>query len=160
MIKLIVFDFDGVFTNGNIYFTSTGKTMKYYHARDSMGIQLLRKNGYHIGLLSGNNSKATYYIAKHIGFKRIAIACQNKLAVLRAWTRELGLHEDEVAYIGDDLIDLEVIQSVGFSACPADAIAEVKTAVKYVCQNRGGKGAVREFCEYLISKRFCDLDQV
>jgi 3-deoxy-D-manno-octulosonate 8-phosphate phosphatase (KDO 8-P phosphatase) len=150
MIKLIVFDFDGVFTNGKIYMTSDNKTFKSYHARDGLGISILLKNNYKLGLISGNNSISTKYIAKHLGFHKITIDCHHKLKVLTKWKNEFKLEWSEIAYMGDDLIDLPSIQAVGLSACPSNAILEIKKAVSYICHSKGGNGAVREFCHYII----------
>lgn len=153
MLKLIVFDFDGVFTNGQIYYLPSGECFKSYNVRDGMGINLLKKTGYTLMLISSHNSQSTRAIAEHLGFHHIFIGVSNKYHHLRSFLKIENISHEEIAYIGDDLVDLEPMKLAQFSACPADAVSEIRAIAKYQCQSRGGEGAVREFCDYILTNK-------
>jgi 3-deoxy-D-manno-octulosonate 8-phosphate phosphatase (KDO 8-P phosphatase) len=153
MIKLVVFDFDGVFTNGKIYFDSCGNPIKHYNAKDGMGISILKKNGFITGVISGwKYNSSQEYILNHIGINNYIFSCNNKKQILLEWCKELNISTDEVAYMGDDINDIELINSVSISACPNDAVEQVRNSVDIICTQNGGDGAIREFCDYLSSK--------
>ncbi len=160
-IKFIVFDFDGVFTDGKCYFDLNNNILKYYNIKDGMALRLLKKNNIKCGLISSYNTqkniivsenKVNDEIANHLKFDYKFVGNSNKLYILNQWLSELNLSYDNVAYIGDDINDIEVIEKVKFSGCPNDAVKEVKEKVKYICKNKGGEGCVREFVEYLIGE--------
>ncbi len=152
MIKCIIFDFDGVFTNGNIFYLSNGEQIKYYNVKDGMAIKLLKNNKILTGLISSHNSQCTLHIANHLKFNKVSIGSNDsKLNILSQWNNELNLNWNQIAYIGDDIVDIKCLNMVGLSACPSDAVQEVKKICKYICKNEGGKGAVREFSEYIIN---------
>jgi 3-deoxy-D-manno-octulosonate 8-phosphate phosphatase (KDO 8-P phosphatase) len=151
MIKLVVFDFDGVFTNGNIFYSSSGEQLKYYNVKDGLAIKLLKNNSIKSAIISSHSSDATKHITHHLNFDKISIGSQStKHDILCKWIIEFDLKWSEIAYIGDDIVDIDCCKSVGFSACPADAVDDVKKICNYVCNNRGGECAVREFVEYII----------
>ena len=151
MIKLVIFDFDGVFTDGKIIFDSNGNAMKHYHAKDGMGIFRLHDAGFEIGVISGwPNNVSQHAVLKHLKITRVSLGSNGKLEILKKWCDELEITLNEVAYMGDDLNDVKVMKEVGFVACPNDSVDEVKEIAGLVCEKCGGKGAVRELCEYLI----------
>lgn len=150
-MKFIVFDFDGVFTDGKIYYTNDGTQMKYYNVRDGQGISLLRKK-YKIGLISSHDSTATRHIANHLKFNKISIGNENKLDILNNWIRIMKINYDDVCYIGDDIVDIPIMEKVKMSICPNDAVDDVKKICNYICKSKGGYGAVREICEMILFK--------
>jgi 3-deoxy-D-manno-octulosonate 8-phosphate phosphatase (KDO 8-P phosphatase) len=151
MIKLVIFDFDGVFTDGKIIFDSNGNAMKHYHAKDGMGIFRLHDAGFEIGVISGwPNNVSQHAVLKHLKITRVSLGSNGKLEILKKWCDELEITLNEVAYMGDDLNDVKVMKEVGFVACPNDSVNEVREIADLVCEKCGGKGAVRELCEYLI----------
>lgn len=152
MIRFVIFDFDGVFTDGKIFYSNNGDQIKYYNVKDGMAIQLLKNNNIKIGLISSHNSQATQNIANHLKFDFVSIGSNlKKIDILNQWKNTLELSYQEIAYMGDDLVDINCLQVVGISGCPIDAIDEVKLICQYVCQNKGGKCCVREFSKYIIN---------
>lgn len=151
-IKLVIFDFDGVFTDGKIIFDSQGNAMKHYNAEDGMGIFRLQDSGYEIGVISGwHDNVSQRSVLKHLKIERVSLGSNSKLEILNKWCEELGITLDNVAYIGDDLNDIKAMKEVKLVACPNNAVREVKDIADFICKKNGGEGAVREFCEYLIT---------
>lgn len=153
-IKFICFDFDGTFTDCQFYVSSNGFHMKAYNGKDSYGIKMLKDRGIKTALLTAHNSECFDHILEFNHFNKLDFfnkGSQNKIEILDGWRRELGLQWSEMAYIGDDLGDLECIKKVGFGACPSDAVPEVIRASTFKSQYGGGHGAVREFVNHLIS---------
>lgn len=154
MIKLVIFDFDGVFTDGKIIFDSQGNAIKHYNAKDGMGIARLHDQGFKIGCVTGwSDNVSQRSILKHLKINRISFNSKNKLNIINQWCRELDIRLDEVAYMGDDINDINVMKEVKLVACPKDSVKDVKEIANIICKNNGGNGAVREFCEYLIYLR-------
>lgn len=152
-IKLVVFDFDGVFTDGTIAFDANGNAIKHYNSKDGMGVFNLRKAGFEIGVISGwleNTSQKA--VLTHLGINRMSLGSNDKLGILSEWCKELGIGLHETAYMGDDINDRDVMGSVGISACPCDAMPEIVDIADYICKKNGGKGAIREFSDWLIEK--------
>jgi YrbI family 3-deoxy-D-manno-octulosonate 8-phosphate phosphatase len=154
MIKLIIFDFDGVFTDGMTTIDSNGTVIKRYNAKDGMGISLLKKNNIEVGVISGyKENESQLHILKHLKIKYVALGIKNKIDILKKWCLELNVDlKKEVAYMGDDLNDLQIIDVVECSGCPADAVPEVKEKVKFISKKNGGYGCIREFSEYIMKK--------
>lgn len=152
-IKFLVVDVDGVLTDGGMYYISNGEESKKFNARDGHGLRTLEKNGTPVGLLSAGLGKSEAIVKKRVdvlGLSKWYVGDRNKLEVLKEWVKELNIDISEVAYIGDDLNDLEVIQNVGMSACPADAVQQIKNAAMIVLTKNGGEGCVREFIDDYI----------
>jgi arabinose-5-phosphate isomerase len=155
MIKYVFFDFDGVFTDGNIYIN--GKNIdKKYNIKDGMGFSILRENNIKYGLISGfkkdftiNNDSFDLFTS-HLKFDNIKIGVKNKLQVLEEILKIENLTFMDIAYIGDDINDISILEKVKLSACPSDAVDECKNIVKYICKNKGGDCCVREFIDYII----------
>jgi YrbI family 3-deoxy-D-manno-octulosonate 8-phosphate phosphatase len=152
MIKLIVFDFDGVFTDGKFYFDNDENLKKAYNCKDSYALTLINKSNIKCGIIT-NDKFVSIKNAPHI-FNRLdkfSLGCDEpKIDILDKWITEYQLTYNEVAYIGDDLPDIEILKKVGFSACPNDAVEEVKEICCYICKKNGGDGAVREFVDLII----------
>lgn len=149
-INFVVFDLDGVFTDGKIYIMEN-QIMKCYNGKDTYGLKLLIKNNYKLGLITAHETNVVNNM-EHIVSRmdKISMGSYTKIEVLDKWLSEYNLNYSNVAYIGDDIPDLSIIEKVGFSACPANAVEDVKKKVDYICKNNGGDGAVREFCEKIL----------
>jgi len=150
MIKLIIFDFDGVFTNGQISFDNEGNAIKHYNVKDGMGIFNLHKQCIEVGVISGwreNNSQKA--ILQHLNITRVSLGSNDKLKILTKWCKELNINLENVAYMGDDVNDLEVMKTVKLAGCPNDAVKKIKDIAHFVSIKDGGNGAVREFCELI-----------
>ncbi len=149
-IRLAIFDVDGVFTDGRLYFTSEGEEMKVFSVRDGLGVKRLQAAGVEVAVISGRASDALTLRMEELGISRHFQGDHDKLPILRQLLDELAIDSDEVAYMGDDLPDLDVMKQVALPAAPSDAVAEVLEASVWISDHRGGHGAVREFCEFLV----------
>ena len=157
MIKLVIFVFDGVFTDGKVFFEDN-KIKKYYNIKDGKGIALLRENNIKYCLLSNFSNNKTLLVndnnindlITHLKFDKTYIGSTNKLKILDKWLCEYNLNYSDVAYIGDDINDIEIMLKVKFSGCHFDAVYKVKELSDYICKNNGGNCCVREFCEKVI----------
>lgn len=158
MIKFVVFDFDGVFTDGKITFDDNNNIIKNYNVKDGLGIKLLKNKNINIGCISGfkeNNSQRN--ILDHLDIDYISMGDKNKKQTLISWCEELNITLDEVAYMGDDINDIEIMDVVKIIGCPKDAVNEVKELSNFISNKNGGYGCIREFCEFLL-ENFLDLD--
>ena len=152
-VRLVLLDVDGVLTDGKILVHSDGTESKQFDIRDGTGIVLAQKAGVRVGLLSARQSAATTERANQL---RIAIVRQgalDKLTTYETLLAELGLEDHDVAFMGDDLLDLPVLGRVGLAAAPADAVPEVKATAHWVSHARGGDGAVRELTELVLKSQ-------
>lgn len=159
MLKLVVFDFDGVFTNGKCYFDNSNNAIKYYNVKDGMALSILKNNNIKTGLISSfnttknillNENNINVEIINHLKFDLKYIGNKKKIEILDEWIINLNLNYNEIAYIGDDINDLDIIKKVKFSGCPLDAVDECKNEVNYICKKSGGDGCVREFADKII----------
>lgn len=159
MIKFVVFDFDGVFSNGKFYFDNNDNIKKCYHGKDSYALKIIKNHDIKCGIIT-NDKIISLKHAPHI-FDRLDNVSlgsdKPKLEILDTWLDEYGFTYKDVAYIGDDLPDIPVLKKVGFSACPRDAVEEVIKVSHYVCKKDGGEGAVREFVDLIIKKNIIDV---
>jgi YrbI family 3-deoxy-D-manno-octulosonate 8-phosphate phosphatase len=149
-IKLVVFDFDGVFTD-KIFISSNGNITKSVNPKDTYSLQLLKNKNIKTGVVTACTTNVIDNIDKIMS--RIDLLSKgnyDKLSVIKTWIKDLNIKFENVAYIGDDIFDVPVIQNVGFGACPADAVDECLTTAKYVCKNKSGDGAVREFVNKIL----------
>lgn len=150
-ISLIVLDVDGVLTDGRIIINSDGTESKNFHVRDGMGIALAVKAGYRIAIISGRYSKVIELRARELKIHDVYQDAGDKLAAFRHLLKERNLSAAQAAFMGDDINDIEVLKAAGFSAAPCDADAKVKKAARWVSQYAGGKGAVREIIEMIMT---------
>ena len=153
-IKMVIFDLDGVFTNSKIYIDENNNIMKCYNGKDTYGIKLLKEKNIKTALITAHKTDCVKYMTHIINrMDDVIIGNYNKIDELYKLMNKYNLNADEIAYIGDDLPDLPCIKKVGLSACPNDAVNEVKKNVNYICNKKGGDGAVREFIEYLLENK-------
>lgn len=149
-IKLLVMDVDGTLTDGRIYIGAQGEVMKAFDVRDGYAIaHILPTLGITPVIITGRTSAIVEQRAKELKITEFYQGVADKLTKLKEVAKKFGASADEVAYIGDDLNDLDCIRHCGTTACPADSVPEVLSAVDYVCKHDGGRGAVREFIEQL-----------
>jgi 3-deoxy-D-manno-octulosonate 8-phosphate phosphatase (KDO 8-P phosphatase) len=149
-IDLLVFDVDGVLTDGGLYYGPQGEALKRFNVQDGHGINLALRAGLRVALLTARSSQIVDYRAKELGIETVLQGRKDKVAGLEALLAEIGVGEHQVAYMGDDLIDLGPLTRARLSACPADACPEVCARVDVVVSSAGGHGAVREFIEFVL----------
>jgi len=149
-ITLVLSDVDGVLTDGGIGYNDAGQEFKQFHVRDGLGIKLWRIAGGQFGLLTARSSPLVDRRAKELGVDFLVQGQESKLKQARQIWQGLGLDSSQVCYIGDDLTDIPVLQSVGWSATVADGAAEVKAVVRSVTTANGGQGAIRELLESIL----------
>ena len=149
-IKLLLLDVDGVMTDGRIIFDSNGIESKFFNVKDGHGIKLLQRAGVEVGIVSGRKSQVVTNRAAELGIERVFQGTLDKLAVYREILKDTGLGDFQIAFMGDDVIDIPVMRLVGFAAAPADAVEEVFPYAHFVARNRGGWGAVRELCDLIL----------
>lgn len=151
MIKAVVLDVDGVLTDGTIGLTlDTGQEIKRLSFRDIMGVSLAKKAGIVFGIISGEPSWMVYRLADKLGIEWVRKGCQDKAADLRDFAKDHELHLSEVAYMGDDVNDVEAMKLAGLSVAPADAHSSAREVAKWVTRASGGHGAVRELVDYIM----------
>lgn len=150
-IKILVMDVDGTLTDGKIYMGDNGEVMKAFDIKDGYGLaNLLPGSGITPVIITGRNSKILENRCRELKITELHQGIADKVSVLNQILEERGLDYSNVAYVGDDLNDLECMKLVAVTGCPADACDEVKNIVDFVSQRNGGNGAVREFLEYLL----------
>jgi 3-deoxy-D-manno-octulosonate 8-phosphate phosphatase (KDO 8-P phosphatase) len=149
-IKLLLFDVDGVLTDGTVIVHSDGTESKTFGIRDGIGMVWAQRAGLKVGLLSARMSATTPHRAAQLGITIIQQGVANKLEGYERIITDLGIGDEAVAYMGDDIVDLGVLARVGFAAAPADAVREVKKQVDWVSAHPGGRGAVRELIELIL----------
>lgn len=150
-IKMLVMDVDGTLTDGHIYVSADGEAMKAFHVQDGYAIaHLLPQHGIIPVIITGRNSKIVEKRAAELKISCLHQGIQDKLSKLKEIAAEYGICPEEIAYIGDDVNDLDCIRYCGYTACPADAVSVVCESVDYVCQRNGGRGAVREFIDSFL----------
>jgi 3-deoxy-D-manno-octulosonate 8-phosphate phosphatase (KDO 8-P phosphatase) len=149
-IKLLILDVDGVMTDGSIIMDDEGRESKSFNVLDGHGLKMLQRYGVKVAILTGRKSKVVEYRANDLGIADVYQGALNKKEVFEKILGKHKLSTDEVAYVGDDIVDIPVLKRVGFSAAVADALDVVKKSVDYVTKNRGGHGAVREVCEMIL----------
>jgi 3-deoxy-D-manno-octulosonate 8-phosphate phosphatase (KDO 8-P phosphatase) len=149
-IKLIIFDVDGVLTDGSIILDSEDNEFKSFHVRDGHGIKMLIRAGLTVAMITGRYSKVVERRARELGITEVYQRCFDKRVAYRHLIEKYSVDSGEVAYIGDDIVDLPLLKSSGFSVAVADASVEAKDAAMMITKNRGGRGAVREVCDFLL----------
>jgi 3-deoxy-D-manno-octulosonate 8-phosphate phosphatase (KDO 8-P phosphatase) len=150
-IKLLILDVDGVMTDGRIIFDSNGVESKFFNVKDGHGIKMLQRSGIEVGIVSGRQSQVVANRALELGIARVYQGSLDKLTPYLEILEKTGLTDEQVAYMGDDIIDLPVMRRVGFAAAPADALDAVVQHAHFVTRNRGGWGAVREVCDLILT---------
>lgn len=153
-IKLLLMDCDGVLTDGRLYFTESGEAMKVFHVRDGQGLSLWHKAGFRSGIITGRNAeKILEQRATELGIHYIKACSQNKAKDFEDILQSEQINADEVAYIGDDIGDICLMEKVGLPIAVADAVSEVFPYIIYTTEKNGGSGAVREITDLLLSAK-------
>ncbi len=152
-IRIVATDVDGVLTDAGMYYSESGDEWKKFNTRDGMGIKLLQKAGFVTAIITQERTKLVARRAEKLAIPELHQGVMDKLSVLREMVARHGVSLDQVAYIGDDVNDLEALQAVGFSASPADGMPVIHAAVDYICKKKGGEGCVRELAELLLLAR-------
>lgn len=151
-IKLVAFDVDGVMTDGSITYDENGVEYKTFNAKDGQGITNLNKAGIITAIITGRKNGTVEHRAKNLKIKELYQGSKNKIADLEEIMQKYNISFDEVAYMGDDIPDICILGKVALKGCPADAVDEVKTIANFISTKNGGRGAVREFCDYILKK--------
>lgn len=151
-IKLLVMDVDGTLTNGSIYMGGNGEVFKAFHVKDGYAItHFLMQNGIEPVIITGRKSEITTRRCEELNIKLVYQGVQDKKTQLLFLANKHEITLDEIAYIGDDINDLECMKIVGIAGCPYDSCDEVKNIAHYITEKRGGEGAVREFIEWILN---------
>jgi len=149
-IKAAIFDVDGVLTDGTIWITEAGETLKNFNVLDGQGLLMLRKGGIVPIVITGRDSAAVRRRVSDLGLVHASFGASDKVAAANDILQQLGVDWGDVAVIGDDWPDLPLFACAGFAAAPANAHAEARGAAAYVTERKGGRGAAREFCDLLL----------
>lgn len=149
-VKVLIFDVDGVLTDGSLFFGDDGQEYKAFNSRDGHGIKMLRDSGVESAILTGRSSQVVLHRARNLGIVRVVQGAHDKLAAYEAMLAETGLTPKQTAYMGDDLVDLPVLRRCGLACTVADAPEEVLARAHYVARAGAGHGAAREVCELIM----------
>lgn len=149
-VRLLALDVDGVLTDGRLYFQSDGSEIKAFHTQDGLGLKLLRRAGLQVAFITGRESPMVNQRGASLGIDHIVQNCEDKLTTLHELCRDQAIELDHVAYCGDDLPDLAVIQRVGLGITVPGAPPYIRAQADHVTERSGGHGAVREICDMLL----------
>lgn len=151
-VKLVILDVDGTMTDGGMYFTENGDQIKRFDAKDGLAIKALIKRGIQVGIIShGKKLNVVKERADLLGISSVYVGPEPKLGILSEWLKEMSISLDQTVFVGDDINDLDIIEAVGISACPADAVAQVKSSVDIILRKNGGHGCIRELVDEWLS---------
>ncbi|APG26602.1 phenylphosphate carboxylase subunit delta [Syntrophotalea acetylenivorans] len=151
-IRLLLLDVDGVLTDGRITYDANGIESKSFDVKDGHGLKMLQRTGIKVGIITGRESEIVALRARELGIEILYQGAKQKLPPYEAILQEHGLEDHEVAYVGDDLVDLPILNRVGFAVTVADGVEELRGPVDYVTRRPGGHGAVREVCDLLLKE--------
>ncbi len=149
-VKAFVFDIDGVLSNGEILINEQGELLRTTNTKDGFALQFAVRQGFPVGIITGGNSEGVATRYRNLGVTHIYLKSKNKLADLEDFMQKTGVKFDEILYMGDDLPDFEVMQTVGMPTCPKDAVPQIKAVARYISELRGGKGCVRDVVEQTL----------
>ena len=152
-ILLLVTDCDGVLTDGGVYYGPEGEVMKKFNIRDGMGVERLRNAGIETAIITGEMSPSVAQRAKKLKIEELHLGVKEKVARLEQIMASRNLTPEQIAYIGDDVNDENVMKLCGLKGCPADALPQIRTIADYICSLPGGHGAFREFAELILANR-------
>lgn len=151
-IKMFLTDCDGCLTDGGMYYSENGDELKKYNTRDGMGIGLLQAKGIITGIITGEDAKVNRRRAEKLKLDILVNGCKNKAATIRRLCYERGIDLKNVAYVGDDINDLDAIKIVGFGCCPSDAVKDIRDSATYIAEAKGGEGVIREIVDLIINR--------
>jgi len=149
-VKLLLLDVDGVLTNGTIILDNQGNELKAFHVRDGHGIKLAQRAGIVIGIITGRKSEVVNIRARELGIEEVHQGALKKIEVYESILVKYGVHDSEVAYIGDDIVDVDIFKRAGVAVTVSDADPSVRPYVDMITKTEGGRGAVREFINLLL----------
>lgn len=152
-VRLLLLDVDGVLSDGRIVYDAHGTEIKTFDVKDGHGIKMLQRAGIEVGIISGRSSRVVNVRAKELGIEILYQGISDKALPYAEIVKQLGLRDEEVAYIGDDIVDLPILHRVGFAVATADAVDDIRPYVHYVTNRCGGRGAVREVCDLILKAR-------
>jgi YrbI family 3-deoxy-D-manno-octulosonate 8-phosphate phosphatase len=152
-LKVLFLDVDGVLTDGRIGLLPDGQEIKWFDVKDGLGLNLLKREGISVVLVSGRRSVSVERRALELGIDRIHQGVDDKRSLVRQIQEQMGVESEETGSVGDDIPDLAMFGETGLRFATADAVREIKEAADLVTKNKGGRGAVREICEYILSCR-------
>ncbi|HEY8278882.1 MAG TPA: HAD hydrolase family protein [Bdellovibrionota bacterium] len=152
-VKVVIFDIDGVMTDGSVFYVEGTGWGAFYNVWDGFGIRQLQKDGLEVCFISGGDFESHRKRAERLNIRHAYFGNEDKLGAYEAIRKDLGVREEDCAYMGDELFDIPVLKTAGFAAAPPHSPAAVKNAVHYVTKNKGGHGAVRELCDLLLEAR-------
>ncbi len=152
-IKLLILDNDGVLTDGKINFTSSGEQILSFHIHDGLGIKRAQAAGITVAVISGRDSTALRMRLAELGVEHFFLGQHEKITAFETLVSKLKLSPDEIAYAGDDLPDIAVMEKVALPIAVANAVDDTKKAARYCTEKKGGEGAVREMCDFIISAK-------
>lgn len=159
-IKLVAFDVDGVMTDGSLTFLEDGREIKTYNAKDGLGVVMLSKAGLITSIITARENNAVKLRAEMIDIKELYMGQKNKIKALNELVEKYNLDLSEVAYMGDDLPDICVLKKVGLKCCPNDAVCEVREVCNFISDFNGGRGAVRELCDFILTSKGLNYDMI
>ena len=152
-LKLMAFDVDGVLTDGALYYTDEGIEIKAFNTLDGHGLKMLQQSGIAVAIITGRKARCVELRMQNLCIDLLYQGCENKWETMQILLTKLGLDADEAGYMGDDVVDLPVMNACGFSAAPADAHALTKRHARMVASKTGGHGAAREVCEFILDAK-------
>lgn len=152
-IELVVFDVDGVLTDGRLFYGDDGQEYKAFHSRDGHGMKMLHRSGVEVAIITGRTSKVVEHRMANLGIDRVYQGQKDKLPAFERLIAEVGLRPAQVAYVGDDVVDLPVMLRVGLAIAPADAHPLVCRHAHWQTPHGGGLGAARDVCELIMEAR-------
>ncbi|MGQ2106375.1 KdsC family phosphatase [Ornithobacterium rhinotracheale] len=148
--KLIATDIDGVWTDGGMFYDQTDIELKKFNTYDSAGVLFAKHLNIPVAIITGEDTNIVKRRAEKLKVDDLFLGAKNKIEVLNQLCRKYSIEKEEVAYIGDDINDIEILEQVGLSACPSSAPKYIQELCKYICNKKGGEGAFREFVEHII----------
>ena len=153
-IKLVISDVDGVLTDGGMYYSARGDIQKKFHARDGMGISILKRNNIPTVIITKEKNLMVKKWASKMPVHRLFDGVKKKESLVPKLCKLYNLKEENIAYIGDDVNDMEIMKKIGLSISPNDANLEVRKIANHITKSKGGEGVLREVCDLIISKKF------
>lgn len=152
-VKLLALDVDGVLTDGGLYYTESGEELKKFNVKDGQGIKLVMQAGIEVAIITTSTSAAVLHRAKKLGIKHAFLGIEDKLTTVKELCEKLSISLSQVAYVGDDIVDLPVLDTVGCPLTVADAMPENQACAIYITKLAGGQGCVREICNLLLNSQ-------
>ena len=149
-LKLMAFDVDGVLSDGTLFYTDEGIEIKAFNCLDGLGLNLLQQAGVTVAIITGRTARCVELRMQHLRIAHVFQGIKNKLETMQALLDRLNIRADEAGFMGDDIIDLQVMAACGFSATPADGHDLAKRQARLISSKNGGRGAVREVCEFIL----------